>query len=129
MPMKNLPDLQSLKALVQGKNHSHPTLVLIRSNGCPPCQAIYPKINELADTEDFKSFEFYEFNVDPYLDDPQLDADMTRFAQDLGLQFLPSQILLAPEKEPKIIATSQLDVIEDELGSLRGDQQVSNQKS
>ena len=129
MPMKSLLDLQSLKTLVHGKNHSNPTLVLIRSDGCPPCQALHPKIIQLANTEDFNGFEFYEFNVDPCGDDPQLDDELTHFAQSLGMQYLPSQILLAPEKEPKIIATSQLDVIKDELGSLRSDKQVSGQKS
>lgn len=112
MSMISLHNPTTLKLLLERNEHHRPSLLLIRSESCPPCVELHPQIEHLANRSN--GFDFYEFNVD-HCEDPQLDAELTSLFLHWGVKYLPSQVFLATGQHPEIISTRRLDVIERRL--------------
>ncbi|MDH0648643.1 thioredoxin family protein [Pseudomonas sp. GD03858] len=128
MAMVALTDLEALVSLVTRDHPGVPTLLLIHSDQCPPCKALHPKLVALAGIT--QGCEFYEFNVDTCGDDQQLDDELTLLFQEWDVKYLPTQILLAPGQERKVIFTTNLDTIQHELASLKyASEETSRQNS
>ncbi|MDF0731126.1 thioredoxin family protein [Pseudomonas entomophila] len=115
MSMISLHNPFTLKSLLERYEHHRPSLLLIRSESCPPCVELHPQLETLAGQ--WPRVDFYEFNVDTCAD-PQQDFELTQLFQWWGVKYLPSQIFLATGLTPDIISTRRLDVIERKLHAL-----------
>lgn len=115
MAMVSLTDLQALVELVT-QDHPVPTLLLIHSDQCPPCKALYPELVKLAGQA--QGYEFRAFNVD-MCDAPWMDYVLTLLFKAWNVEYLPTQVLLASGQERKVIFTTKLETIQHELALLK----------
>lgn len=115
MPMISLCNPSELEELLKREVHQRPSLLLIRSDGCPPCARLHPLIEKLANR--CQDFDFYEFNVD-HCGDPQQDAELTQLCQRWGVHYLPSQVFLATGKPAAVTLEQNVEAIEDRLHKL-----------
>ncbi len=127
MSMINVTNLPTLEWLFECRRFTRPSLLLIRSDSCPPCVELHPQVEALA-KERSREFNFYEFNVE-HCTAPELDARLTLLFQRWGVKYLPSQVFLATGQHPAIISTRRLDVIERRLHLLARPGLEPNQKS
>ncbi|MCO7520001.1 MULTISPECIES: thioredoxin family protein [unclassified Pseudomonas] len=115
MAMVSLTDLLALVELLT-QDHPKPTLLLIHSDQCPPCKQLYPKLVKLA--KQGQDYEFHSFNVD--ICDPHwMNCMLTLLFNKWGVKYLPTQVLLASGKDPKVLATTKIETIEHELALLK----------
>ncbi|QVM90364.1 thioredoxin family protein [Pseudomonas entomophila] len=117
MAMVPLTDLEALISLVIQSHQPKPCMVLIHSDQCPPCMALHPKLSELA--SDMEEYAFYAFNVDTCAP-PWMDYVLTLLFKEWDVKYLPTQVLLATGRARKVIFTTNLDTIKNELVALDG---------
>jgi thiol-disulfide isomerase/thioredoxin len=127
MTMISVTNLSTLERLFECRRFTRPSLLLIRSDSCPPCVELHPQIEALA-KERSRQFDFYEFNVD-HCAAPELDARLTLLFQRWSVKYLPSQVFLATGLPPTVISTRRLDVIERRLHLLARPGVAIGQKS
>ncbi|MGH8381878.1 hypothetical protein [Pseudomonas sp.] len=107
--------IAGLVPLLKPGNNQTPGVILVGSGTCPSCQTLHEEVKQATQPA---SFKLYAIDVDAYAE-PALNIALRDILRPLGIEYLPSQILLPANGKPKVICKFNLPEIKQELAKLQ----------
>ncbi|UVJ44890.1 thioredoxin family protein [Pseudomonas sp. LS1212] len=119
--MKELKSISEVEALLDAsRTRSLPAVVLVYSDGCPPCAELHPKVEKVA--RERTDIDFYAFNAERYMqaqiDPEKANEELTVFFASLELQFFPTQIFIPRTGRYELVPGTKQEIIDKALARL-----------